>query len=238
LRFLRRILPTPEENLALDEALLLEAEDGAGPEMLRLWEWPHQAVILGAACRLVDDVAEAACARDGVPILRRASGGGTVLLGPGCLLFSLVLAYDRDPALTQIHSSYDFILGRIAAAFADVMAGPGLAGTSDLASNGHKFSGNAQQRKRTHLLHHGSLLYDFDLGRVGQYLRPPGRQPDYRGARPHEDFLMNIALDREEIERRLRQAWNANEELTTVPAERIRQLVASKYARPEWVRRR
>src|SRR5438309_11265473 len=88
-------LPTLAENLALDEALLLDAETG-GPEVLRLWQWPRHAVVLGAGGKLADDVYEDACRADGVPILRRSSGGGSVLLGSGCLLFSLVLRLDRD----------------------------------------------------------------------------------------------------------------------------------------------
>src|SRR5437667_5341974 len=90
MRFLDLTLPTAAENLALDEALLLEAEAGRGGEVLRLWEWSRYAVVLGAGCRLAE-VDEAACAADAVPILRRASGGGTVLLGPGCLCYTLVL---------------------------------------------------------------------------------------------------------------------------------------------------
>src|SRR6185437_14246053 len=54
--FLDLTLPTAEENLALDEALLLEAEAGRRGETLRLWEHPHPAVVLGAGCRLLDDV--------------------------------------------------------------------------------------------------------------------------------------------------------------------------------------
>src|SRR5262245_52719195 len=106
-------LPTAAENLALDETLLLEADAGRGSEVLRLWEWPESAVVLGAGGRLADDVNEAACRADRVPILRRASGGGTVLLGNGCLLFSLVLSYERSAALREIRSSYCFILGTI-----------------------------------------------------------------------------------------------------------------------------
>ena len=79
------------DNLALDEALLLEAEAGRGGEVLRVWEWPQPAVILGSGSRLAEDVDETACHTDGVPILRRSSGGGTVLLGTGCLCYSLVL---------------------------------------------------------------------------------------------------------------------------------------------------
>src|SRR5436189_5062888 len=80
--------PTLNENLALDEALLLAAEAGKRGEVLRFWEWPMPAVVLGAGGSLTIDVNEQACQVDGVPIHRRASGGGTVLLGRGCLLFS------------------------------------------------------------------------------------------------------------------------------------------------------
>src|SRR5205085_8125892 len=99
MHFLPLTLPSPAENLALDEALLLEAEAGRSGEVLRLWEWPAPAVVLGSGCRLADDVDEAACARDGVPVLRRASGGGTVLLGAGSLCYSLLLSYESADEL-------------------------------------------------------------------------------------------------------------------------------------------
>jgi lipoate-protein ligase A len=238
MRFLPLLLPTLAENLALDEALLLEADERTGGEVLRLWEWPHAAVVLGAGGRLAEDVDEAACRRDGVAIARRASGGGTVLLGPGCLLFSLVLAQDGAPPLAQILPSYQFILGRMRAALADAVPDVELVGTSDLARAALKFSGNAQQRKRRYLLHHGTLLYGFDVERVGRYLRQPARQPDYRRRRAHEAFLMNLPLTRQELERRLRGAWQAETEQAAWPEEQVRQLVADKYDRPEWVRRR
>ena len=64
-RLLDLTLPSPEENLALDEALLLEAEAQlargeapAGCEVLRFWESPAAFVVLGVACRLAEDVDE------------------------------------------------------------------------------------------------------------------------------------------------------------------------------------
>jgi lipoate---protein ligase len=237
MRFLPLTLPTPAANLALDEALLLRAEADEGGEVLRFWEQASLAVVLGAGCRLDDDVDEAACRADGVPILRRSSGGGTVLLGAGCLLYTLILDAERAPELAGIRSSYAYILARVAAALPE-MKGVEPVGISDLAAAGRKFSGNAQQRKRRFLLHHGTLLYAFDVSRVGRYLRPPSRQPEYRAGRDHAAFLRNLETPREEIERRLRAAWGAETADCEWPVERVNQLVAEKYAKEEWLRRR
>jgi lipoate-protein ligase A len=238
MRFLDLTLPSGAENLALDEALLLEAESGRGGEVLRLWEWPHYAAVLGAGCVLADDVDEDACRADGVPVLRRASGGGTVLLGPGCLCYSLVLAYERGPALREITPSYVYILNRLREALAGLLPDIEQAGTSDLAAAGLKFSGNAQQRRRNHLLHHGTLLYDFDLLRIGRYLRMPARRPEYRGQREHEAFVRNLPAGADVLKRRLRDGWRADVEVTDWPREAVGQFAEEKYTREEWVRRR
>jgi lipoate-protein ligase A len=231
-------LATLEENLALDEALLLEAEVDRTGEVLRVWEWPVLAVILGAGGRLTDDVDAERCRTDGVPILRRSSGGGTVLLGAGCLCFSLVLSYERSPALREIPFSYAWILDIIAAALGDLVPGIERAGTSDLAVAGRKCSGNSQQRKRKFLLHHGTLLYAFNFESVGRYLRIPERQPDYRQRRDHRDFLCNLPADAGELKRRLQSAWHAGPAPATIPTAQVRELVEQKYSRPDWLRRR
>jgi lipoate-protein ligase A len=237
MHFLDLTLPTLAENLALDEALLLEAEAGRSGEVLRLWEWPHYAVVLGAGCALADDVDEAACRAHGVPILRRASGGGTVLLGPGCLCYSLVLSFDRGPALREITPSYTYILGRIADALAGLLPGIEQAGTSDLVAGGLKFSGNAQQRKRNHVLHHGTLLYAFELSRIGRYLRMPARQPAYRGRREHGEFVRNLPTGADDLKRRFREEWGADEPADW-PREAVRRLAEEKHRWEEWIRRR
>jgi lipoate-protein ligase A len=229
-------LPGAADNLALDEALLLQAEAGEAGEVLRLWEWPCPAIVLGSGCKLVEDVNVEACNGDGVPVLRRSSGGGTVLLGTGCLCFSLVLAYSRAEALTEIRPSYAWILQRVI----EGLGVPGVeqAGISDLMLDGRKFSGNAQQRKRNHLLHHGTILYDMDLAAVGRYLRQPARQPEYRHNREHGAFVRNLDLGRDELTERLRHAWSAHVRRDDWPGEMVRRLVQEKYALREWTERR
>lgn len=230
-------LPTLAENLALDEAMLLEAEDGTGGELLRFWEWPGPAAVLGAGGQFAREVDTEACRRDGVPVQRRASGGGTVLLARGCLLYSLVLAYERDPSLKDVNASYRYILGRIAAALTPI-AEATRAGISDLAVEGRKVSGNAQQRKRNHLLHHGTLLYAFDHSRIGRYLRLPEKAPPYRAGRAHEAFVANLDTDVATIKRLLTGEWGARDLGTPLPRRRIAELTADKYDRDDWPARR
>jgi lipoate-protein ligase A len=237
MKFFDLTLPTLAENLALEEALLLEAE-ATGAESLRIWEWPAPAVVLGAGCRLAEDVFESRCRRDGVPIVRRSSGGGTVLLGAGCLVYSLVLRFDRALELGEVRPSYRYILDRLRTALAEVTGPLERAGISDLAQGGRKVSGSGQQRKRTHLLHHGTLLYDFDVAMVERYLALPTRQPDYRKGRPHADFLANVRATKDPLCRQLRAAWDASADRSAWPQSDVLRLVQEKYAQDEWTRRR
>jgi lipoate-protein ligase A len=154
------------------------------------------------------------------------------------LLYSLVLTYGRAPPLAEINPSYHFILDCIQLYLSGLAPKVEQMGTSDLAVGGRKFSGSAQQRKRAHLLHHGTLLYAFDLEQVGRYLHLPVRQPAYRAGRNHLDFLMNLPACRAELVQRFRSAWYARTELPTWPEKLVRDLVAGKYGKEEWIRRK
>ncbi len=238
MRLLDLTMPTPAENLALDEALLLAAEEADGGELLRLWELPALAVVVGSGGSVEIDVKVAACEADGVPILRRASGGGTVLLGSGCLCFSLVIACERLPGLNEIPASNRYVLRRILRALQGIVPDAVVEGTSDLAVSGRKFSGNAQQRKRRHFLHHGTLLCGSDLGLVPKYLNAPERQPTYRQDRPHAEFVMNLPTTVADVKRLLVEEWQPDGEYESLPCDVVQRLVEEKYSREEWNRRR
>ena len=230
-------LPTAAENLALDEALLDSAdEQGDAPELLRLWECPQYAAVLGRSGKVSEEVEIDACKAAEVPILRRTSGGGTVLLGPGCLMYSLLLSYERRPHLRALDQAHHEVLSTLATAINRLL--PQLncepRGTSDLVSGNRKFSGNSLRCKRNFLLYHGTLLYDFDLPRIEQLLKPPSRQPEYREQRRHRDFVMNLPLRVEQLRVALASAWQANEMATSWPRPLTQQLLESRYLRAEW----
>jgi lipoate-protein ligase A len=237
MEFLDLTLANPQANLALDEALLLDAEAGRAGEVLRFWELHEYAVVLGSAGCIAKDVDEDACRADRVPIVRRCSGGGTVLLGPGCLCFSLVLSFDR-PGMSDVTHSYVQILQRLGRALSTGAQRVECAGTSDLAVDNCKVSGNSQRRMRAFVLHHGTILYDFDRTRISRYLRIPTRQPTYRSLRDHASFVANLPLQKDELMSRLRTAWQAQTVRQLWPSVVVEQLVADKYGRDEWSRRR
>ena len=252
-------LATPAENLALDEALLDWAED-ENPEweFLRLWESPQPIVVVGRSSRVHEEVDEAACREANVPILRRSSGGAAIVAAPGCLMYGVVLSHRQRPELKDIGRAHAYVLGRLATAISANGLDVAHAGTSDLViadSNVRdaksairkeftrrggqsaivrKFSGNSMRAKRTHFLYHGTLMYACDIRLITKMLRMPPRQPEYRAARPHADFLMNLPLAQQELIGAIDRAWPTSGRLADWPSERVANLVAERFSQRSW----
>ncbi|HXG47395.1 MAG TPA: lipoate--protein ligase family protein [Methylomirabilota bacterium] len=234
-----RTFATPAENVAADEALLdwCETTDGVGA--LRFWESDRLFVVVGYGNHVDLEVNVAQCRADGVPILRRCSGGGTVLQGPGCLNYAVVLPLTAEPALTNVSATNRFFMTRIVRALSRVTRRPvAVMGHTDLAIGGLKFSGNAQRRKARHVLFHGTFLIDFDLPLIGRYLPPPSREPAYRAGRAHGDFLTCLSVDRGDLKGALRAEWGATPMAADFPTAPLASLVAAKYGRDEYNLRR
>ena len=261
MRLLELTLPTPAENLALEEALLAEADesssDAADPagETLRIWQSPQVVVVLGRSSKMDDEVDMAECCRRRIPVLRRPSGGATVVLGPGCLVYSLVLSLESRPILRAAGEAHHFIMDRLGVALrraigeneSELSALWGIAcrGISDLTfgRKATKFSGNAIRYGRRYLLYHGTVLYDFDLGLISALLKKPPVTPDYRHDRPHDEFVANLPLSEEHVRRAVIKAcqdddWVIVETSSQWPQARTAALVAQRYAREEWNQRR
>ena len=240
MNYLELSLPTPAENLAADEALLDRCEAAGGGELLRFWESPEPFVVVGYANKVATEANVQACAENRIPILRRCSGGGTVLQGPGVLNYALILKIEAGGPTAGINSANRFIMERNRAALeAEVRiqqpaARISVSGHTDLALGDLKFSGNAQRRKRTHLLFHGTFLLHFELANVEKFLAMPSLQPDYRQGRRHLDFITNLSIPAEAVKSALRTAWNAHEPVPNVPHEGIRLLAREKYRTDAW----
>ncbi|MBD3380124.1 MAG: lipoate--protein ligase family protein [Candidatus Omnitrophica bacterium] len=226
----------PEENIAFDEFILEKAEAGDAGETLRFWESPEYFVVMGRSGKLREECVPVNSGREGVRVLRRCSGGGTVLQGPGCVNYSMILEYPPGESRTDITVSYDRVLGRVAEAFRAHGMNAEVLPLSDLALNGRKFSGNAQARKRRYFLHHGTLLLDLDLCRIAKHLKHPPKEPEYRVGREHLDFLVNLSISRTEAEDIILEAFpcEGSWRPSADDMRRIKDLARGKYSSEEW----
>ena len=185
---------TPEENILYDDVLLHLAEKNNGFEVLRFWESQQYFIVLGKIGKVEEDVKIKKVKEDKIVVVRRSSGGGTVLQGKGCLNYSLILSKHTYPQVADLKTSYSFILGKVILALKNMGVESSYFPISDiaLADNKKKVSGNAQKRLRNHILHHGTILYDFDLEKIKKYLKMPKSIPYYRSNRGHLDFVTNL----------------------------------------------
>ncbi len=228
-------LPTAAENLALDEALWhWVCLRGKCPlPVLRIWESPQRAVVLGRASRTEEEVHTRCCQREQVPVLRRPTGGAAVVIGPGCRMYSLFWPVPAGQLFPppDVHPQ---VLTPLAEALSRTGPAVSLAGSSDLVQGSRKISGNSLRWNRSGCWYHGTLLYDFELSWVQRLLKHPPREPEYRGKRPHQEFVSNYPLPACLLDQILRRAWGNTARLRQWPVAQTTELYLQRYANPRW----
>jgi lipoate-protein ligase A len=156
--------------MGVDEALLASALRG-GPPTLRFYTWEGAWLSLGYGQRSVA-AQSAACARVGVGVVRRSTGGRAVLHG-GDLTYALAAPASLLPA--DLRACYGLVAEALLAglralgAEAERVPAEGLdpgreafdcfarAAPDELCAQGRKLVGSAQRRTRDGILQHGSI---------------------------------------------------------------------------------
>ncbi len=240
-------------ELARDEAMLQWADrvvengdsnqDGeiVDTALIRVWRFGKPTVILGRSSKIDEEVDRAWCRNRGMDVLRRCTGGASVVGGPGCLMYSVVVGVPANGGLRNIDAAHDYVMQRVLAAVCEQLAEAERSGICDLTLNGRKFSGNSLRVARHHLLYHGTLLLDSDLDLIAKCLAFAPRQPEYRAGRDHRDFICNVALDEHLLVESLAKNFGVQgrstglEKRIEVIAE---ELLISRYDRRDWHERR
>ncbi|OGX10157.1 MAG: hypothetical protein A2Y06_00080 [Omnitrophica WOR_2 bacterium GWA2_37_7] len=225
---------TPEENISYDEVLFHLAEKNDSQEVLRLWESPDYFVVLGRISKEDEDVNSLNVKKDNIKVIRRSSGGGTVLQGKGCLNFSLILSKDKRKELSDLKSSYQYILNKVINVLKRLNVDAVFYPISDIAIAGTKMkiSGNAQKRGRNFILHHGTVLYDLDIKKIEEYLLVPKNMPEYRQKRNHDEFVANINISASDFESEIKKEFDVDQEehgITQKEDALLRVLVEKKF---------
>lgn len=232
-------LTTIAENLALDEALLSNADAHESAEVLRVWQAARPFVVLGRGSKIAEEVELSATADAEIPIYRRISGGATIVAAPGCLFYSVLLSLDKRPHLRMVDEAHRFVMTRLLDAVQPLRPTARLDGTCDLVLGNRKASGNSLRIARDWLLYHGTLLNVMDLSLVDRVLRHPPREPEYRQGRKHADFICNLNVDSLSLIESLKTTWKVTGEFQAETLQpEIQNLVAQKYENAAWIRQR
>lgn len=228
-------LCSPAENLAFDEALLEVAEGNEShPEVLRLWEPAEHFVVIGRSSSYYSEVNHSFCRAQGIPVFRRVTGGASIVTGPGCLMYAVLLDYRFRPELRMLDHAHRFVMQKMAAAVRSLGIETEIQGICDLTVDHRKVSGNSLRCKRNWMLYHGTMVCDFDRALIGRCLDWPKRIPEYRQKRSHDDFVGSIPATTKRLSAAIQQQWVTEGVFQSCPHQRTQQLVQEKYNTREW----
>ena len=270
--FLNDRTSTAEELLARDEGLLdamemvaseISGEEVESPlltegiEALRIWEFDRPVVVLGRSSRISEEVDATRCEEEGVRVLRRSSGGATILAGPGCLMYSVLIDYRSRPGWRMLDAAHQEVMSKLGRATQRSLDNFGInkrvkwQGTCDLTIDNKKFSGNALRCRKNFMIYHGTILLQMPLEQISKYLLQPPRQPEYRLRRDHLSFVCNLLDEdssdfsafRTDLIQSLVLEWGAYKSICEFPYHDVwlrqsKDLLDRKYSNPNWHRDR
>lgn len=165
IRLLKTGVGGATENVAFTMALAELRLVGQIPDTLRLYRY-RRCVLIGRSQGL-DAIDAASCARRGVEIARRVTGGGAVYMAPGVLAWDLVVSRRRFPSLEDASRT---IANAVAACIEGFGYPARLAAPGDVFVGSSKLSGSAGWFEDGCLIHQGTLLIDADLAEMSDVL--------------------------------------------------------------------
>ena len=180
------------ENMAIDEAVFISCQHKNSPPTIRFYGWTPPAVSLGYFQKAENAVDLKACARRGVDVVRRLSGGRAVLHHRE-LTYSVICPEGTPPFTTNILETYKIISECLMSALkelsldvkwitfrdkhnssdrthkktASCFSAPSW---YEITVEGKKICGSAQKRGGGVLLQHGSILIEHDAEMLAEVL--------------------------------------------------------------------
>ena len=172
---------------------LLEDVLAGTPWAYRSWEPRVRAIVLGRGNNAATEAREPQCALDNIAIVRRRGGGGTVLLGPGILVISLVKQVRHQFRIKEYFRQINDVI--IAALHTLGIHNLNQQGYSDICIGDRKILGSSMYRKKHVLFYTASLMISNELTDIDRYLKHPSKEPDYRKGRSHSAFLTTLGRE-------------------------------------------
>ncbi|MCX6989855.1 MAG: lipoate--protein ligase family protein [Chlamydiae bacterium] len=172
------------DQLLLEEALLRDdtrnfciVNEGSSPAIVMgISGKPHELVDTDKASALQ------------IPIIKRFSGGGTVVVDESTLFVTFIFQKKDHPFQAYPEPIMKWSEGIYKSVFS---SHPFALKENDYVMEEKKFGGNAQYIRKERWLHHTSFLWDYKKEKMEALLHPK-KTPTYRAGREHESFLCKM----------------------------------------------
>lgn len=152
-----------------------------------LWQ-NDNAVIVGKYQNTLAEINEDFVRSSGVRVVRRLSGGGAVYHDLGNLNFTFITDADELNAM-----NFKVFCEPVIRTLAKFGVQAEVNGRNDMTIDGKKFSGNAQYRRQGRVMHHGTIMFCSDLGKVSQALRVDERKFQSKATKSVRSRVTNVA---------------------------------------------
>lgn len=149
-------LRSPSGNISLEEAIQEAVSSGESPPTVRYWR-NRRSAIIGRSQEAGVEIDLWNCKKSEIPVIRRNTGGGTVLHHPNNLNYSIYLP---EPSSMSVEKETRRMSNPVASALSEFGFDIRVQ-SNGLFVGGRKLGGTAQSR-RGGFLHHGTILVNDD----------------------------------------------------------------------------
>lgn len=168
----------------------LDIIDAASAVSVFVWQPDKTYLVLGQSNKAESSLAMEAVLADGITVVKRPSGGETVLLTPKTLVIGIAFPMET------LKNPQEYFR-RINESIIAVLSKKGVVnllqkGISDIAIGEKKILGSSIYRKPNRVFYHAVLNVAEDIGIIAKYIRHPAKEPDYRKGRPHSEFVTSL----------------------------------------------
>ena len=141
---------------------------------MRFYRWLPTAVSIGTFQGMNDEVDVDFCKSKNIDVIRRITGGGAVYHDyNGEITYSIILPKGHRLVPDDIVESYKILCNGVIKGVGHLGIEASFKPINDVIADRKKISGNAQTRRHSCVLQHGTVLLDLDVSMMFQALKVP-----------------------------------------------------------------
>ncbi len=174
----------PAFNLALEQYVF----DGMDKKQDYFMLWQNaNTIVVGKHQNTLQEINKQYVEENKIQVVRRLSGGGAVYHDLGNLNFTFIMDAGNDKSL-----DFSRFCQPVVQALRAFNVPAAMNGRNDMTIDGKKFSGNSQYVKNGRVMHHGTILYDSDLGKIASALQVSKEKMRSKGVASVKSRVTNV----------------------------------------------